>query len=516
MKNTPTQTIKTSDSALEIAHIEELCARTIISKNQAERYIKQLQAQLAFPWYKYELINQTKLISSISKNKPLLKTLAKYYSVSNRTIKASRYFDSEALQTSNTNIKQLIVMLDQYTSDYFPNPNNSQDQLTCFKLLAPIQRLANLIGIKPQKLAKPFSQSWDGGLKALEESAGTKLNIDHIIEMMQASFQFAVLPILNEINSEIQTPTEQWYQHWFASYGLKRLMQMAEHWHQAYTEFSLARNQTTNIIHWESLLPSTKIGDYYITELNSHQALELEGEKLSHCVGSYTRNCLELNSLIYSIRDNNGTSLSTFEVLQTAGNFQIVQHHAYSNTRPENTQIKVANKFVSEHLNKISSEKINIINQQKQKLATENLCHLSYVNSNELRLSAAEKQEMASIISFTHPKKALKKNLKSYIKKNLNKLFYTNKMWAQDWLDYFCSNNGSFVRDSNEFTFACQVGNTTDFATFMRYKGDYLGTIFIDNNKMTYRITFKSVNTSKVRSQQELLKKFISELNSYL
>jgi len=365
-------------------------------------------------------------------------------------------------------------MLDQYTSNYFPKPNNTQDQLTCFKLLASIQRLAKLIGVKPQKLAKPFSQSWDGGLKALEESAGTKLNIDHIIEMMQASFQFGVLPILNEINSEIQTPTKEWYQHWFANYGLKRLMQMAERWHQAYTEFSLARNQTNNIIHWESLLPSTKIGDYYITELNSHQALELEGERLSHCVGSYTRNCLELNSLIYSIRDNNGTSLSTFEVLQTAGKFQIVQHHAYSNARPENTQIQVANKFVSQHLNKISSEKINIINQQKQKLATENLCHLSYVNSNELRLSVAEKQEMASIISFTHPKKALKKNLKSYIKKNLKPLFYWKKMQAEEYLELFKNNYGSIELGSDKFTFACQVGYTTDFVTFMRYKGDYL------------------------------------------
>ena len=82
MKNTPTQTIKTSDSALEIAHIEELCARTIISKNQAERYIKQLQAQLAFPWYKYELTSRSKLISKIEKNKPLLESLAKYYNVS--------------------------------------------------------------------------------------------------------------------------------------------------------------------------------------------------------------------------------------------------------------------------------------------------------------------------------------------------------------------------------------------------------------------------------------------------
>lgn len=80
---------------------------------------------------------------------------------------------------------------------------------------------------------------------------------------------------------------------------------------------------------------STRYGTVTITPLTDGQSLAEEGEAMGHCVATYVRGASTGNCHIYSVKDENGSRLSTIDLrLGPDGDFRIVQHEGLNHGEP--------------------------------------------------------------------------------------------------------------------------------------------------------------------------------------
>lgn len=92
-------------------------------------------------------------------------------------------------------------------------------------------------------------------------------------------------------------------------------MRQQREWHEAIDLAErLKLKARTEDNSWESALQEVVVKGYKIIPLTSSYELIDEGKDMHHCVGSYSENCLEGNSRIFSIRDKENNKIATLEL----------------------------------------------------------------------------------------------------------------------------------------------------------------------------------------------------------
>jgi len=74
-----------------------------------------------------------------------------------------------------------------------------------------------------------------------------------------------------------------------------------------------------------------ELGDFKIVPLGTRAELQHEHEVLDICTDTYAPQCIYGESLVFSVRDKSGASLSNFEIDQQG---QLVQHEAFKGSEP--------------------------------------------------------------------------------------------------------------------------------------------------------------------------------------
>ncbi len=85
------------------------------------------------------------------------------------------------------------------------------------------------------------------------------------------------------------------------------------------------------------------LGDLKIVPLLTRNDLIEEYKRLDHCVDTYAPKCILGQSHVYSLRDEEGNSLSTFEINEDN---QLIQHFGYGNTTPSENQQNAVNAYI--------------------------------------------------------------------------------------------------------------------------------------------------------------------------
>ncbi len=483
------------------------------------------EAMQSFPWFASQMSKIPHLMESVLQGKPLLNTFVEHYSVSKSTIQRCRFYTEPFTLNDSNGFSEYLQNLDQLPIDYLPKQHSVQDQTVCFDVILPLNQLAKTLDCAPKKLAKPFLSGWDQGVEKLKQQTATELDFNLINNMMQACFQYGVLPVLNQEKSNTQEPTKEWYQLWFGHLSLKQLLLNAKKWDEQSTHFSAKRMNLSNhqtVLQWSKIVNYTvKIDDYYIEELHSQSQLDMEGYALNFCISSYAAKCLLENSFIFSIRDRAGKPFSTFEVSYTNNQFKVLQHQTYDSNEPSQDEQRVCDTFVQTILAKISKKQINLIAKEKIKIGQKLRDYLPDANTSENMFNDQEKGQLAELVSFLHPKQAQKSGLKNYLLQNAPHLLKGNVDKAIRLVDCLSqkqnrfSHNGKTYRTSSlkkaDGTILCFIHDATK-----NYTQSYYGTVFIKNNKLEYRITNKSPRTKHADSIHLQLKQLIIKYQSYL
>lgn len=111
---------------------------------------------------------------------------------------------------------------------------------------------------------------------------------------------------------------------WLRTRSLCQLMGLSRRWHVMIAERmaqcaleapGAVRRPPRSAPRWPGVLEHPlRVGAFALVELTDTLALQAEGQAMLHCVGSYTSQCMSGNSLVFSVRDEAGTSLSTVEL----------------------------------------------------------------------------------------------------------------------------------------------------------------------------------------------------------
>lgn len=476
----------------------------------------------SFPWFSQEINTNTQIQGAIQKGISLIDFLAEHYHVEKKIIRACRLLSASAAYKHHNSFSELLKLINQYPTDYLPKADALQDQQAFFKLLKPLNRLASVIGTEPSTLAKLFLTSWHTGLEKIEAKMGEKFSIEPILTMMRSSFQYGVLPILNEHDSMTKEPTNKWFSKWFGSYGLNRLLDLAKQWENISIQFSMARmnaNDSEQKLCWEPLAnKSVEINNHYIVELTSAYELEEEGHILEHCIGSYTQKCLLNNSLIFSIRDISGKSLSTFEAIEEDGELIISQHQACCNQEPSAFESTLAENYVATELQQVSLQALEKLTIKKQQTGIKFRKNLAKINTLDKLLEQEELQQLTQLVAFTHPKKTKKIGIYEYLKEVHPKLLKNPPKEAAETVAFLSQNRNTFTYKNKNF----RINTIKDNGTILCFIHDaekpytcsYYGTIFIHSDNLIYRVTRKSPTNKQSTKIHKHLKKHIKQINS--
>lgn len=141
----------------------------------------------------------------------------------------------------------------------------------------------------------------------------------------------------------------------FRNHNLRSLKKVVDYWHDNIKEMNVRAYSDER---WPALTPEQVIKwngrTLHIVPLISPQDLVEEGKRMNHCVGTYMNKCLYESSHVFSIRNENGESLSTFEFIQDNDEEKIVlnQHYAKGNTEVSEELSRIVNLFLQDLNNK--------------------------------------------------------------------------------------------------------------------------------------------------------------------
>lgn len=328
-----------------------------------------LQAAQSHPRFATALRLDWRFCRAVDSGAELTRSLAMHYRVGAATIRRTRRLARECFPAGE--LPQVLKYADALPAQALPV---TPEDWTVYRRLADgLQTLTQLTGIAPSKLLHPFLGGWATGLTALERRLQAPLDLDAILEMMHCTYHYGVRPAVATALAQagregelVASPPAEFFPLWFGRYGLARLAEIAQQWHEAHGRFSLERLAGTRAgapLSWPSLLDSgASHGGLRVVELTSRAALDLEGRRLQHCVASYAIKCLLAESAIFSIRDGAGVPLSTFEVRVPAdGPPELLQHHAVANEPPSEHEQAVARHFVERVLARLPRERIGTV-----------------------------------------------------------------------------------------------------------------------------------------------------------
>ena len=300
----------------------------------------------------------------------------------------------------------------------------------CLALSERLGDLADALSVEVLQLLKPFRAGWQAGLTSLAQQSGAPLELDAIFEMMQATYHYGVRPaLLAGQDREDAIPRRapaSFFPLWFGRYGLGRLAILAQQWRQASVRFSLARLDadpaTREPLTWPALLPGAHTrGPYRILELTSQSALEQEGHRLGHCVGTYVAPCLNQGCCIYAVRDRFGQSCSTFEVRLTAAGPLLIQHTAQANQEPEAAEQTLVARYLERVLATVPSARVTAVIQERQAIAAgtvewiERLDALEELGEFTGEVEADRVEELARLTAFLHPAEAQREGIPAFL-----------------------------------------------------------------------------------------------------
>lgn len=151
-------------------------------------------------------------------------------------------------------------------------------------------------------------------------------------------------------------------------------------------------------------------------ELTDQAALALEGQRLGHCVASYTVKCLLSESTLFSIRDAAGVPLSTFEArVPASGQARLLQHHGAANEAPDRAQQQLAERFVAQVLTQISPAHLRQVRHVRRKLGLGLRHLLAKPDTQPPPLSPALRELLADAIAMVYPAEVRRQGLKRYL-----------------------------------------------------------------------------------------------------
>lgn len=393
-----------------------------------------LQAVTAYPWFAPVLRGDWSLRRAIAQGAPLTQTLAKHFQVKPSTITHLRALPGPVAPGTRM---ALLKQVDAVPVDYVPR--SPGDWATFHELANPLIDLATLLQVDPPQLLKPFRGGWQAGRAALEAQAGAPLDLDAILAMMQAVYQFGVRPALQAAappGSADPAPPRQapaaFYPLWFGRYGLGRLAAMTRHWRAGFARYSVRGLPTAageaaeapRPLSWSPVLAGThRRGPYRVLELTSQADLEQEGHCLGHCVGTYTANCLCWGSAVFSVRDRFGRSLSTFEVQLADSGPVLVQHKALGNREPPAAEQALVAAFLQGVLATVPRERFAAIRAERESLAAgaqarlEHLLVLDAEGAMTGELAPDTAAILATIVQPLHPAEARHEGVGPYLKR---------------------------------------------------------------------------------------------------
>lgn len=125
---------------------------------------------------------------------------------------------------------------------------------------------------------------------------------------------------------------------------------------------------------WNTLIKEPwKSGQFMVVPLDNSEALQSEGVRMMHCVGTYANACAYDGSHIFSIRDRDtGKSLSTVEMrvqenLNNRDEIVVAQHHGYLNSKPSEACEQVLKAFLQYLKKSVTREQFRELSVQRQK-----------------------------------------------------------------------------------------------------------------------------------------------------
>lgn len=386
------------------------------------------QAAVIHPRFAWALRCEWPLRQAVEHERPLTSCLAQYYRVREASIRRMR-----ALPTACVPPSAFATRLQQI--DRLPAtavPKTTADWAVFGQLADGLDALVERAGLARASVLKPFQGGWESGRLALEQRLQAPLDLDAIQELMHCTYHYGVSPAVSRALADAgqsatlaKHPPAAFFPLWFGHYGLTRLAEMANRWQRLHGELSLARLSTTRgrtpqvALAWPALLNASAAHDgVRIIELSSRSALELEGQRLEHCVASYAIKCLLDESALFSLRDAAGEPLATIEVRVPAqGPVELLRQHALANQPPSARLQAIAERFVEQVLKPLPRAHIAAVQQQRQALGRQVRHLLGKPDTEQAPLDAAEQAQLAQAIAFAHPAAARRQGLMSYLQR---------------------------------------------------------------------------------------------------
>lgn len=251
----------------------------------------------------------------------------------------------------------------------------------CFKLNVELKFKRN--GIKPETYtpflknlikstaAKGF-KAWEAtAAKLPDELVNNRNNPSGIADAVDDFIKTVFLPIYlqdkkeYDIDEELKTLRPQIIEKFFAGLSIDAICEFSRSWHEPIRTAELNKVKdfdSAACTAWQPLFSGNILPAYEditATVLTNSNELTKEGKDLRHCVGGYTDKCLRENSHIISLRDKNGTSLSTLELEVVKGkgaekdpkiiniknednyHLKLVQHHGFKNGSPSQQLLNI-------------------------------------------------------------------------------------------------------------------------------------------------------------------------------
>jgi hypothetical protein len=381
------------------------------------------QAAHAFPWFQDALRDDWRLRRVVDAGQPLAPALEQRFAVSPSVLRRCRALPPAAVPQSRRS--EVLRLAAEYPAEYLPS--EAADWAAFLRVAPRLADLARVLRVDAPVLAASFKRGWQAGLESLREKHGAELDIDGIFDLMQAAYWYGLRPVLGALVGDDEGPAQPpagFFPLWFARYDLARLHGMAARWRLAFGKVAAERVLGQGAaglaeLAWPVLADApARFGPYRVVELTSLGDLITEGERLGHCAASYAVKCVLGVSSLYSVRDDAGSPLSTFEVAVAGAHPALVQHRGPCNTHPPAGERQVVQQFVAEVLARLAPERVAAIRRARCALGAPVAKRLLAPNTSVDGPGPEVVALLAEAIAFAHPAEARRDGLLDFAQRH--------------------------------------------------------------------------------------------------
>lgn len=277
----------------------------------------------------------------------------------------------------------------------------------------------------------------------------------------------------------------------FENLSINQIASFSRHWHSNQARLLLDGVRNFGDAKWEALFEGVYDGKegkgdirgkesqgLHIVCLSSSDALVKEGQKMNHCVGTYTKNCMRNQVHILSIRDSNGNSVSTIEVYADYNKkkLKVSQHRGKNNSKPDAKAVKLLNNFLDD----VNFQKVKIdweMLRAKHQERTSSFNSVKELSTNEVGFDVLDGNHVKTV------HEAYKKIMTKKLCKNLTKK--VNERDLQDLFDAIKQGNNKLAKSllGNEALASLKDRNgNTALNIAIIHKNDEIAHELLDNH----------------------------------